>query len=284
MRGGRGAWEGPWLGLWGLPACPRALQVAGSGLFVLAPEPVTIWACRASDQLYGAPELTACFLQTQGGSRWAGERGDNEVPVSPIQGQWTCHGSSRGHQAWGQPWALQSEPFLQDPGGAGIRRCPGRGPAEALGSSPTCRPEAGDGLDDLSRMRPSPCTPVSGAAGGGVASRRSRPALALGPGSGAPAPQLCFCCAQLTCPAWVPARWARGRLSRAVSRAAQMQPRAAGGRLTWECGRSASGGSLPACDPAWGSSGASICSRAQSRRPARRVRKVHSAAPPAPSL
>lgn len=82
-------------------------------------------------------------------------------------------------------------------------------------------------------------------------------APAPGPGAGGP-PQLCFCCAQLTCPAWVPARWARRRLSRAVSRAAQMQPRAWRGEADLGVWKVSLQGSLPALDPAWGSSEASI--------------------------
>lgn len=94
---------------------------------------------------------------------------------------------------------------------------------------PPCRPEAGDGLDDLSRTRPTPCSPVSRQQVARWPSRPGRPAGAPGRGPGDLPPQLCFCCAQLTCPARAPARWARGRLSRGASGAAQMQPRACRG-------------------------------------------------------
>lgn len=94
---------------------------------------------------------------------------------------------------------------------------------------PSCQPEAGDGLDDLSRTRPTPCSPVSRQQVARWPSRPGRPAGAPGRGPGDLPPQLCFCCAQLTCPARAPARWARGRLSRGASGAAQMQPRACRG-------------------------------------------------------
>lgn len=61
----------PLAGAAGPPRLPRALRVAGSGLFILAPESVVIWACRAGPALWGS-RVHCLFSADRGREQWAG--------------------------------------------------------------------------------------------------------------------------------------------------------------------------------------------------------------------
>lgn len=64
----------PLAGAAGPPRLPRALRVAGSGLFILAPESVVIWACQARTSSVGLQSSLP-----EGGSSVRGDRGAVEV-------------------------------------------------------------------------------------------------------------------------------------------------------------------------------------------------------------
>lgn len=58
----------PLAGAAGPPRLPRALRVAGSGLFILAPESVVIWACRAGTSSVGLQSSLPVFCGQREGA------------------------------------------------------------------------------------------------------------------------------------------------------------------------------------------------------------------------